>query len=131
MRSSWYHSNDAKRNLCVMLFSHFPINDSSCYLNTLCYKPFRILQRVTKSQKAHISINEGLQKLHNIFDIGPNVFQRWSRVAGTSCFADQIFWEQLIYCSSFRRYIILTAIHSPHKYLRATLISNGENNGEI
>ena len=32
----------------------------------LCYKPLGILQRVTKSQKVHISIPDGLQKLHNI-----------------------------------------------------------------
>ena len=32
----------------------------------LCYKPLGILQRVTKSQKVHISIYNGLQKLHNI-----------------------------------------------------------------
>ena len=31
----------------------------------LCYKPFGILQRVTKSQKVHIS-SHVLQKLHNI-----------------------------------------------------------------
>ena len=32
----------------------------------LCYKPLGILQRVTKSQKVHISSHEKLQKLHNI-----------------------------------------------------------------
>ena len=32
----------------------------------LCYKPLGILQRVTKSQKVHISNHDGLQKLHNI-----------------------------------------------------------------
>ena len=32
----------------------------------LCYKPLGILQRVTKSQKVHISIHDGLQNLHNI-----------------------------------------------------------------
>ena len=32
----------------------------------LCYKPLEILQRVTKSQKVHISIHDGLQNLHNI-----------------------------------------------------------------
>ena len=32
----------------------------------LCYKPVGILQRVTKSQKVHISNHDVLQKLHNI-----------------------------------------------------------------
>ena len=32
----------------------------------LCYKPLDILQRVTKSQKVHISSHEVLQKFHNI-----------------------------------------------------------------
>ena len=32
----------------------------------LCYKPVGILQRVTKSQKVHISSYDVLQKLHNI-----------------------------------------------------------------
>ena len=32
----------------------------------LCYKPLGILQRVTKSQKVHISSHDILQKLHNI-----------------------------------------------------------------
>ena len=31
----------------------------------LCYKPLGILQRVTKSQKVHISSHDGLKKLHN------------------------------------------------------------------
>ena len=32
----------------------------------LCYKPLGILQRVTKSQKVHISSHDILPKLHNI-----------------------------------------------------------------
>ena len=32
----------------------------------LCYKPLGILQRVTKSQKVHLSTHDVLQKLHNI-----------------------------------------------------------------
>ena len=32
----------------------------------LCYKYLGILQRVTKSRKAHISSDDVLQKLHNI-----------------------------------------------------------------
>ena len=40
----------------------------------LCYKPLGILQRVTKSQKVHISIYDGLQNLHNI-----NLALHWSQ----------------------------------------------------
>ena len=32
----------------------------------LCYKPLDMLQRVTKSQKVHISSHDGLKILHNI-----------------------------------------------------------------
>ena len=32
----------------------------------LCYNPLCILQRVTESQKVHISSHDGLQKLRNI-----------------------------------------------------------------
>ena len=42
----------------------------------LCYKPLGILQRVTKSQKVHISSHDVLQKLitSTLYDIGPEVF---------------------------------------------------------
>ena len=36
------------------------------FILQLCYKPFGILQRVTKSNKVHISIHGGLQKLHKV-----------------------------------------------------------------
>ena len=32
----------------------------------LCYKPLGIQQKITKSQKVHISSHDVLQKLHNI-----------------------------------------------------------------
>ena len=65
IRSSWYHSSDTKRNPWVMLCSHCPINDSFGYLHNtvylaVIYKPPDILQRVTKSQKVHISSHDGL-----------------------------------------------------------------------
>ena len=59
----WYHNNDIKRNLWVIFCSYWPINDSSGCLPfslQLCYKPLGILQRVTNSQKAHISSHDGL-----------------------------------------------------------------------
>ena len=71
IRSFWYHKSDTKRNPWVMLCSHCPINDSPAiytkpFTLQLCYKPLGILQRVTKSQKVHISNHDGLEKLHNI-----------------------------------------------------------------
>ena len=59
----------------------------------LCYKPLGILQRVTKSQKVHISDHDGLENLHNInfFDIGQRVSQKGNRVAGISPFSNQVF----------------------------------------
>ena len=50
----------------------------------LCYKPRGILQRVTKSQKVHISSHDGLQNFitSTLLNIGPRVFQSGDRVAG-------------------------------------------------
>ena len=43
----------------------------------LCYKPLGILQRVTKSQKVHISSHDGLQNTitSTLLNIGPRLFQ--------------------------------------------------------
>ena len=66
----WYHSNDTKRNPWVVLCSQCPVSDSSGCLHITVYlavyKPLGILQRVTKSQKVHISSHDVLQKLHYI-----------------------------------------------------------------
>ena len=44
----------------------------------LCYKPPDIMQRVTKSQKVHISSHDGLQTLipSTLVELGPKVFQK-------------------------------------------------------
>ena len=64
----------------------------------LCYKPLGILQRVTKSQKVHISSHDDLKKLQNIrlLDIGPKAFQRRSRVAEISPFPIKHFEEGIL-----------------------------------
>ena len=98
----------------------------------LCYKPLGILQRVTKSQKVHISSYDGLKKLHNINFVWyrsqdfpereqssrnfPLLQQNFMRTI------DLLFFIQWVYCS-------LTAIHSPYKYLLGTLISFERGNG--
>ena len=48
----------------------------------LCCKPLGILQRVTKSQKVHISSHDGLQNFitSTLLTIGPRVFQSGDRV---------------------------------------------------
>ena len=65
----WYHSNDTKRNhWCVhiaQLMTH-PAVYTLPFTLQLCYKRLDILQRVTKSQKIHISSHDVLQKLNNI-----------------------------------------------------------------
>lgn len=69
IRSYWYHNNHTKRNPGVMFRSHWPINGSSGFLPftlQFCCKPLGILQKVTKSQKVHISSHDGFQKVHNI-----------------------------------------------------------------
>ena len=49
----------------AQLMTHPAIHTTPFTLQ-LRYKPLGILQRVTKSQKVHISSYDGLQKLHNI-----------------------------------------------------------------
>ena len=81
----------------------------------LRYKPLGILERVTKSQKVHISSHDGLKKPHSINyqNTGHRVSQRGSRVARIFLFSTKILWEQYIYCSSYSGSIILwlTSIH--------------------
>ena len=42
----------------------FPSISTLSFTLKLCYKPPGIMQRVTKSQKVHISSDDGLQALH-------------------------------------------------------------------
>ena len=64
----------------------------------LCYKRLGILQRVTKSQKVHISSHDGLKKLQNInlLDIGPKASQGRSWVAEISPFPIKHFEEGIL-----------------------------------
>ena len=49
----------------AQLMTHPAVNTLPFTLQ-LCYKPLGIQQRVTKSQKVHISSHDVLQKLNNI-----------------------------------------------------------------
>ena len=44
----------------------YPAVYTLLFVLQLCYKPLGILQRVTKSQKVHISSHDALQKFYNI-----------------------------------------------------------------
>ena len=98
----------------------------------LCYKSLGILQKVTKSQKAHISSHDGLEKVHNITFV-------WYRLQGFPE-REQSSWNFPLLQSNFMRtinllffiqwvYYSLTAIHLPHKYLLGTLICYDRGNG--
>ena len=138
IRSFWYHNSDTKRNPWVMLCSHCPINDSPAiyavpFTLQFCYKPLGILQRVTKSQKAHISNHDGLEKLHNMNFV-------WHRSQGflereqngrnfplpQSSFLRAI--DLLLFKQYFRSYS-LTTIYSSHKFMQENLISHNRSNG--
>ena len=54
------------RSHIVQLMTH-PAICTLPFTLQLCYNPLGILQRVTKSQKVHISSHDKLQKLHNNF----------------------------------------------------------------
>ena len=65
--------------LCCVHIAQLMTHPAVCTLPftlQLCYKPLGILQRVTKSQKVHISSDDVLQKLDkiNFFDIDSEVF---------------------------------------------------------
>ena len=62
----------------------------------LCYKPLDMLQRVTKSQKVHISSHDGLKILHNI-NFAWHRSQRFPENGQSSRnfpFPNQIFWTK-------------------------------------
>ena len=59
-----------------MFCSHWPINGSSGFLLftlQFCYKPLGILQKVTKSQKVHISSHDVLKKSHTYEEGGAHL----------------------------------------------------------
>ena len=97
----------------------------------LCYKPLGILQRVTKSQKVHISSHDGLQKLHNINFVRCRSQGFPEREQSSRNFPllqsnfmrtiDLLFFIEWVYYSDCH-------IHSPYKYLLGTLISYERDN---
>ena len=71
-----------------MLCSYCSVNNSPAvytlpFTLQLCYKPLGILQRVAKSQKAHILSQDGLQNFitSTLLNVGPRVSQSVDRVA--------------------------------------------------
>ena len=62
----------------------------------LCYKPLGILQRLTKSQKIHISSHDGLEKLHNINFAWhrSQSFPEKEQSSRNFSFINQMFWTK-------------------------------------
>ena len=112
-------------NPLIMMCSHCRINDSpsgSTLLFTLqsCYKPLGVMQRVAKSLKVYFSIHDILQNFPTsyLLNIGLGVPPEWGRSNRNLSFS------HLILNLSSNRSFILTAVHSSHKHLQETIISN-------
>ena len=112
-------------NPLIMMCSHCPINDSpsgSTLLFTLqsCYKPLGVMQRVAKSLKVYFSIHDILQNFPTsyLLNIGLGVPSEWGRSNRNLSFS------HLILNLSSNKSFILTAVHSSHKHLQETIISN-------
>ena len=62
----------------------------------LCYKPLGILQRVTKSQKVHISSHDGLKKTsqHKFAWHRPQSFPEKGQSSRSFPFPNQTFWRK-------------------------------------
>ena len=79
----------------------------------LCYKPLSILQRVTKSQKFHISNHDGLKKLCNInFKFSEN--NRF--IALQACL--QVYYSLTIRETRFPMIKVMEEVNQPQNWLR-------------
>ena len=77
------------------LMTH-PVIYTTPFTLQLCYKPLGILQRVTKSQKVHISSHDGLKKLRNINFAWhrSQSFPEKEQSSRNFPFPNQIFWTK-------------------------------------
>ena len=137
VRSFWYHSIVTKRNpwvCCVhiaQLMTH-PAIYTIPFTLQLCYNPLGILQRVTKSQKAHISSHDGLQKLHSIkfvWHMSQSFPERLQKISNFPLPQSNFLRTKDLLLFKQRVYYSLTVIRLPHKYLHETLISHEKING--
>ena len=97
----------------------------------LSYKPLGILQRVTKSQKGHISNHDGLQNLQNINSFWHRSQGFQERALPKSSFLrtiDLFFFKQF-YIIPLLVYYSLTSTYLQHKYLQGNLVSHDRGNG--
>ena len=99
--------------------THPPISTLSFTLQ-LCYTPLGILQRVTKSDKFHISRHEGFPNFvtWNLLNLYARVSKSKERVAGirpslAKCYNCQAFGLLFFECR-----------HSPHWHLQETTVSH-------
>ena len=76
-----YSMFQIKSSCWVILCSLYPVNNSWSF----CYKPLGIQQRLTESQKIHVSSHDGLPNFltSNMLNIRPRIFQNGDRVART------------------------------------------------
>ena len=81
----------------IQLMTH-PVDYTLPFNLQLCYKPLGILQRVTKSEKVHISNHDGLKKLHdmNFAWHRSQSFQEKIQSSRYFLFPNQIFWTKNI-----------------------------------
>ena len=103
----------------AQLITHPPISTLSFTLQ-LCYTPLGILQRVTKSDKFHISRHEGFPNFvtWNLLNLYARVSKSKERVAGirpslAKCYNCQAFGLLFFECR-----------HSPHWHLQETTVSH-------
>ena len=107
---------------CVHIAQLMTHPSGSTLLFTLqsCYKPLGVMQRVAKSLKVYFSIHDILQNFPTsyLLNIGLGVPPEWWRSNRNLSFS------HLILNLSSNRSFILTAVHSSHKHLQETIISN-------
>ena len=81
-----------------MFCSHWPINGSSGFLLftlQFCYKPLGILQKVTKSQKVHISSHDVLKKSHTYEEGGAHLrISFWHLLMNFEKLKKSEFWKK-------------------------------------
>ena len=83
-----------------MLFSHFPINDSSCYLNTTVYLAVLLQFTFWEYCRRKLKVRRFIYQVmvdcknsitSNLLDIEPRVSQRRAKIAGISSFFHYYF----------------------------------------
>ena len=82
--SKWHQEKSLGYVVFICSINDYLAIYTTAFTLQLCYEPLWIPQRVTKSQKVHISSHDGLQNILTsvLLNIGPRVSQSGDRVAG-------------------------------------------------